>query len=230
MLEDNPEILFSVIEKHPDKFMESVQKAARQAQQKAQESEMQNEQARMEEELKNPKQPEIGSDHAIYGNKSAPITIVEYSDFQCPYCQRGYNTMKEVFKKHGDKVRFVFKNLPLPNHPMAMPAAKRFVAISMQSHEKAYKFHDMVFEKQERLNSDGEKFLDEAATKAGANIAKMKKDMASDKVDNLIKADTQEANKYGISGTPGFVVGGVSVKGAYPLETFDKIIEKLLKK
>ena len=81
---------------------------------------------RMEEEFKNPKKPEIGDNRVIFGTKGAPITIVEYSDFQCPYCSKGYNTIKEVMAEYKGKVQVIYKHLPLDFHPEALPAAKYF--------------------------------------------------------------------------------------------------------
>jgi protein-disulfide isomerase len=227
-LEKHPEILFSAIEKNPEKFMEVVQKANMVAQRKMQEDAEKEETARLENEMKNPLKPEWTAGRATEGTKGAPIQIVEYSDFQCPFCGKGYATLQEVLKNYQGKVEFMFKNLPLPMHPMAMPAAKRFTAITLQDPAKAYKFHNEVFQNQRRLTSDGEKFLDEVAKKVGANVAQMKKDMEGDKVKSIIDADMAEAEKFGISGTPGFIVNGVSIRGAYPFETFKNIIDKKL--
>lgn len=228
VLEKNPDILFSAIEKNPDKFMEVVQKASMAAQRKQQEDMEKEEQQRVENEMKNPLTPEWNDERATIGAKDAPIQIVEYSDFQCPYCGRGYQTLKQVLKAYPGKIRFMFKNLPLPMHPLAMPAAERFEAIALQDKEKAYKFHDTIFENQQKMNSGGEKYLDSVAAKVGADVARMKKDMAGDKVKARIEADMKEAEKYGISGTPGFIVNGVSVRGAYPFEHFKGIIDKKL--
>lgn len=225
----NPEIIFEAIEKNPVKFMEAVEKASMAARKEMQAKAESDQKKQMEEELKNPKVPEIEEGRAVRGNLKAPILIVEYSDFQCPYCKRGFTTVEEVRKKYGDKVAFVFKNLPLDFHPLAAPAAKRFEALALQGSEKAYKFHDYVFNNQEKLNAGGEKFLDEAARHAGGDMAKMKKDMEGDKVKARMEADKKEAEKFGISGTPGFVVAGVALRGAYPLKNFEDIIDKKLK-
>lgn len=227
-IEDNPEILFNAIKKNPKKFVEVVNEAVRKAQETAHEDEAKEEAARLEEEFKNPKKPVIEDDRAIFGSKEAPITIVEYSDFQCPYCGRGYNTVKEVEKMYGDKVRIIFKHLPLDFHPMAMPAAKYFEAIALQDHAKASKFHDEVFSNQTQLNQEGEKFLKAVTKKVGANLAKVEKDMASEGVMNKIKADMDEAKKFEFSGTPGFLINGVSLRGAYPAPEFKKIIDREL--
>ncbi len=228
LVEENPDIVFGAIEKNPAKFIDVVNKAAREAQGKAREQEEKDEMTRMEDEFKNPKKPEINSDDVVFGNASAPVTIVEYSDFECPYCGRGYQTIKQVMKEYGDKVRVVFKDLPLEFHPMAMPAAKYFQAIAKQDPKKAHAFHDMVFENQADLKKDGEKFLEKTAKKVGADMAKLKKDKDSDGIKKIIDTDMAEAKKFEFSGTPGFLINGVSVKGAYPFEFFKKIIDRHL--
>lgn len=228
IVESNPDIVFGAIEKNPAKFIEVVNKAAREAQGKAREQEEKDEMGRMEEEFKNPKKPEIASDAVIFGNTSAPVTIVEYSDFECPYCGRGYQTVKQILKEYPDKVRVIYKNLPLEFHPMAMPAAKYFSAIAKQDPSKAHHFHDTVFENQAELKKDGEKFLEKTAKKVGADMAKLKKDLNSEAIKKSIDTDMAEAKKFEFSGTPGFLVNGVSVRGAYPFEYFKKIIDRQL--
>ncbi len=228
VVSENPEILFNAIEKHPEKFIEVVNKAARNAQMQARKKEADDEKNRMEEEFKNPKKPEIADSRAIFGPKDAPITIVEYSDFECPYCAKGYSTMKDVMKEYGDKVRIIYKHLPLDFHPLAMPASQYFEAIALQSHSKAEKFHDMIFENQNKLKKEKEGFLKSAAKKVGANMSQLMKDIKSDKVKEVIDADMAEAKEFGFSGTPGFLVNGVSLKGAYPLPEFKKIIDRHL--
>jgi protein-disulfide isomerase len=227
-VEKDPSIVFVAIEKDPEKFLEIVNKAAREAQQKAQAKAQSEEEGKREEEFKNPLKPEIQSNRAISGSESATITVVEYSDFECPYCSRGYQTVQEVRKTYGDKVRFVFKHMPLDFHPKAMPAAKMFEAIARQSPEKAYKFHDLVFENQNDFKSKGEAFLKEAAKKVGADLKKIDKDLADATLMDRINADMEEAKKFGITGTPGYIINGVSLKGAYPFSEFKSIIDRQL--
>jgi protein-disulfide isomerase len=228
VMEDNPDIIFSVIEKHPDQFLQTVNKAARAAREQEDAKRVQDEAKSRDEEFANPKKPEIDAKRAIWGKNDAPITIVMYDDFQCPFCKRGHETIAQVMKEYGDKVRLVYKNLPLEFHPKAMPAAKYFEAVAMQGSDKAFKFYDEVFNNQESLVQDGEKFLDNAAKKVGADLAKVKKDVKSDEVKKRIDADTAEARQFGFSGTPGFLINGVSLKGAYPFEEFKSIIDRQL--
>lgn len=220
-LKDNPEILFNTIKAHPKAFLDTVNEAVELA--KAQMADQ-----AMEEDFNNRKEPAIEEGRAIFGPKDAPITIVEYSDFQCPFCTRGYHTMNQVEEKYGDKVRIVYKHLPLDTHPQALPAAQYFEAIALQDPKKAEKFHDIIFEKQNELNEKKEKFLDQAAKEVGADLAKVKKDIKSKAVNDRINADMEEAQKFGFSGTPGFLVNGVAVRGAYPAEHFTMIIDRLL--
>jgi protein-disulfide isomerase len=227
-LKSNPEILFNAIKENPKKFLDTVNEAVRVAQEGAREDERKNEEARMEEEFKHPKQPAIDDKHAIFGNKDAPVTIVVYSDFECPYCGRGYQTVKQVEKEYGDKVRVVYKELPLDIHPMAMPAAKYFEAVLLQDVKKAEKFHDIVYENQKDLREGREKFLKDAAKKVGANMAKLEKDVNSEEVAKKIKEDMEEAQKFEFSGTPGYLVNGISIRGAYPFAEFKKIIDRLI--
>lgn len=109
-----------------------------------------------------------------------------------------------------------------------MPAAKYFEAIALQDHSKAEKFHDMIFSNQQKLNQDGEKFLKDAAKKVGANLAKVEKDITTEAVTGRIAADMEEAKKFEFSGTPGFLINGVSLKGAYPFPDFKRIIDRHL--
>jgi len=227
-IEKDPSIVFAAIEKDPEKFMDVVQEAAKKAQGSKAEKAQQEEEGKRDSEFKNPLKPEIQEGRAIAGKMDAPVTIVEYSDFECPFCSRGYSTINEVKKEYGDKVRLVFKHLPLDFHPKAMPAAKYFEAIARQGADKAYKFHDLVFENQNDLRAKGEAFLKDMAKKSGADLAKVQKDLADTKLMDRINADIEEAKKFGISGTPGFIINGVSLRGAYPFTEFKKIIDRHL--
>lgn len=227
-VEKDPSIVFSAIEKHPDKFIEVVMKAQQDAQKVSAEKAQEDEKKQRDEEFANPLKPEISDTRVIFGNKAAPITIVEFSDFQCPYCSRGYQTIQQVRKEYGDKVRVVFKHLPLDFHPLAMPAAKYFEAIAQQSPEKAEKFHDTIFENQNMLKDKGEKYFAEVAKKVGADVKKLEIALKDEKIQKQIEADMEEAKKFNMSGTPGFVINGVTLRGAYPFPAFKEIIDRHL--
>jgi protein-disulfide isomerase len=229
-IEKDPSIVFVAIEKDPAKFIEVVNKAAQDAQKVAGDRAQEDEKKSRAEEFKNPLKPDLQEGRVIFGNKNAQVTIFEYSDFQCPYCTRGYQTIEQVKKEYGDKVRVVFKHLPLDFHPLAMPAAKYFEAIGKQSHEKAEKFHDIMFQKQGEMKDKGEKLLVESAKKLGVDMKKLNEDLKDPAIEARIAADMEEARKYNISGTPGFIINGVSLRGAYPFPDFKTIIDQHLSK
>ena len=131
-VEKDPSIVFTAIEKDPEQFIEVVNKAAQNAQKKAQEKAMAEEGKKRDEEFANPLKPTIDESRVFFGPKDAKITIVEYSDFECPYCSKGHATIDEVMKAYPKDVRVFYKHLPLDFHPMAMPAARYFEAVAMQ--------------------------------------------------------------------------------------------------
>ncbi len=227
VIEENPDIVFDVIKKNPKKFLDTVNETAKLARQ-VEEKNFKAEQDKMrEQEFANPKKPAVQANRAIDGKKDAKITIVEYSDFQCPFCQRGANTMQQVIKAYPNDVRVVFKHFPIERiHPQAKLASQYYEAIALQSSDKALAFKAAIFARQRDIGTRKAAFLDEAAKKVGANLSKVKKDINSKAVLDIIAADMKEASDYGFSGTPGYLVNGVSLKGAYPLEEFKTVIEK----
>lgn len=229
IMEENPDILYGVIQKDPKKFLDVVNEAAQKARAGEESKFAEDEAKAREEEFKNPKTPVLAEDRAYAGDKSAKITIVEYSDFQCPYCSRGHATMKEVLAAYPGKVRVLFKDFPIERiHPLARPASEMYEAIALQDVAKAVAFKDQVFENQDQLNKDGQKFIEATAKKVGANVAKAKTDAKGEVVQKRLADDKAEAEKYGFSGTPGYLVNGVSLKGAYPIEEFKKVIDRQL--
>ena len=184
---------------------------------------MRDQQAQFEEYFKNPVKIEAGSS-PVKGPANAPITIIEFSDFQCPFCKRGKETMDAVLKEYPTQVKLVFKNLPLPMHPQAKPAAKAALAAGKQG--KFWEMHDALFASHDKL---APALYEEKAKELGLDVAKFKADMESTEVENQVKSDAADATAFGIQGTPGFFVNGVPVKGAYPIEHFKSIIDRLLK-
>lgn len=235
-IENNPEILYNAIKKNPVKFMDTLREAAQEAQKGEYERAQKKEEEDRKKEFESPKAFAMEADRPFNGPANAPITIVEYSDFQCPFCKRGADTMDEVVKAYGDKVRIVFKHLPLEaKHPNARRGSEYFEAIAFQDAGKAFSFKKKVFADQNSTygsDKDAEKFYQKVAKDVGADMGKLATDLKgkADFIKQRIDADMQEANKNGIEGTPGFLINGVTLKGAYPFPEFKKIIDEWLKK
>lgn len=158
----------------------------------------------------------------ILGKRDAKIKLIVFSDFQCPFSKRGADTVMALKAKYGDNLMFVYKNLPLPFHPEAMPAAKSALAAARQG--KFYEFHDKLFANQDKL---GEPLYVQIAKEVGLNIEKFNADRNSKEIEDQIKADLAQANSLGFNGTPGFALNGVKILGAYPQEHFEKVISAL---
>ncbi len=229
MMKENPEIITEAIEANPEKFIDALNNAVKAAQEGQGKKREVDEKKALEDSFNNPVLAEIRSDESFRGEKDAPITLIEYSDFECPFCSRGFNTVMELMEKYKGKIRFAYKHLPLSFHPQAMPAAQYYEAIRLQSEEKAWQFHDAIYKNQRALQN-GEKFLKEEAKKLKVDMAKLAKDVKSEVVQKRIDADMAEAAKFGFQGTPGFLLNGIPVKGAYPTQHFDDLISELKKR
>ncbi len=223
-LEANPDLVLAALKKADKmKFFEHVVASQSEYQRAKAKEDAKREENELENAFKNPLKPEIGANARTRGKADAPITIVEYSDFQCRYCATGFKNLEILRKKHGDNLRVVFKNLPF--QPQAMPAAQWFEALALQSEEKAWTFHDMLLENQSKL---GEDYFKALTKDLGLDVAKAAKDAQSDAVKNKIEADVKEAKGFGFEGTPAYLINGVPLRGAYPVEAFEKIITRLL--
>ena len=229
VLKENPQIVIDSIKENPADYIMAIQEAAKGAQGELAKKREEAEQKKLEATYDNPLKPVIRDDEAIRGNKNAPLTLVEYSDFECPFCARGFNTVMELLKKYGDNIRFVYKHLPLSFHKQAMASSQYYEALRVQNPELAFKFHDELYKNQSKIKT-GEKYFKSVAKKLGANMAKLKKDVKSKAVEERIQADLKEAAKFGMQGTPGFILNGVPVKGAYPTSHFVGIVEELKKR
>lgn len=140
---------------------------------------------------------------AIKGNKNASVTIVEFSDFQCPYCARLQPTLNEVLKAYPKEVRLVYKDFPLAFHKQAKNAAKATRAAGEQG--KYWEMHDLIFEKYSSLT---EEMFKEFAVKLNLDINKFEADFSSNKYDKLIQEDINLGRQAGVSGTPTLFVNG----------------------
>jgi protein-disulfide isomerase len=161
------------------------------------------------------------------GPANAKVTIVEYSDFQCPFCSRGYQTLEnEVLKNYGDKVRFVYKNFPLPMHPWAESAAVATECAREQKTEAFWKLYNFYFQNQRDLNPQNlkDKSL-EALKDDGVDPAKFSDCFDNKKTLSVVKAEQAEGSSVGVSGTPAFIINGRLISGAQPFENFKAVID-----
>jgi protein-disulfide isomerase len=145
---------------------------------------------------------------AGFGPRDAAVHVVEFSDFECPYCARAAGPITELKKKYGDRVRFSFRHFPLSFHPNARPAAE--AAQCAEAQDKFWAFHDAVFARSSSLGDGG---VRAAAEEAGLDLGKLDACLASGEAGKQVDADLALASEAGVSGTPSFFVDGRAFEG-----------------
>jgi protein-disulfide isomerase len=160
-------------------------------------------------------------DDARIGSANAPVEIIEFSDFQCPFCSRAAPTMKQIVSEYGDKVTIVYRDFPLDSiHPMATPAAIAAECVREQSDDETYfEYHDKIFANQQALSNDN---LKAWAKELGYDIGSC---LDSQKYLSEVRKDLADAQAAGGQGTPYFVINGKPLSGAQPFSAFKQVID-----
>lgn len=154
----------------------------------------------------------------VRGTKAAPVTIVEFSDFQCPFCSRVAPTLLELLKQHPDHIKWVFKNFPLDFHPDSALAHRAALAAAEQG--KFWEMHDLIFADQTAMKR--EDLLAKART-LSLDMVRFAADLDSEKLKRLVESDVDEGTRLNVSGTPTFFVNGREYSGAMSLSQFNAI-------
>jgi protein-disulfide isomerase len=161
----------------------------------------------------------------VRGNPKAPVTIVEFSDFQCPYCVRARPTVKRVREVYGDKVRFVFRHFPLDFHPQAQKAGEAAACAGEQG--KFWEMHDLLWANTSKLQVAD---LKAHGAALGLDAPAFGQCLDSGRYAGLVERDTEAGQGYGVSGTPAFFVNGRPLVGAQPFDAFAQVIDDELQR
>lgn len=206
------EQVLQVIREHPDVILESLKAY----QQRIQQQIKQAQQAFVETLTTNP-QAVIGESPTT-GPSASKIVMVEFSDFQCPYCARAHQTVKQFMRKHQQEVTLTYKHYPLVSiHPQAMAAAKAAWAAFQQG--KFWQYHDQLFTQQEKL---GESLYLEIAQQLHLDVNLFNRDRTSQAAEMAIRQDIELAESVGITGTPFFILNDQVFSGAIELEDMEE--------
>jgi protein-disulfide isomerase len=162
---------------------------------------------------------------ASKGPASAPLQVIVFSDFECPFCSRVEPTLAQMEKQYQGKVRIVWKNYPLPFHQNAEPASQAAMAAHAQG--KFWQMHDKLFVNQKALDRAS---LEKYAQELGLDMGRFKADLDGKKYKEIIESETKEGQAVGVNGTPAVFINGRKISGAYPFETFKKIADQELAK
>jgi protein-disulfide isomerase len=161
----------------------------------------------------------------VRGNPDAPVTIVEYGDFQCPYCLRSRPTLKQILDTYPKQVRLVYKHFPLSFHREAMNAHRASLAAGEQG--KFWEMHDLIFDSPRDLAPET---MRKHAEKLKLDLARFDADYKSERIEKKIEADQEEGRKALVRGTPAFFVNGKMISGAQPFDAFKREIDAALAK
>jgi protein-disulfide isomerase len=165
----------------------------------------------------------VGKKDFISGPEKAKITLVEYGDYQCPYCGQAYPIVKKIQEKLGDDLRFVFRNFPLAEiHPNAMNAAE--AALSAGEHGKFWQMHDSLYEHQNALD---DKHLVQYAGELGLDTPKFKNDLRNQTHSSRIEEDFLSGVRSGVNGTPTFFINEIRYDGSLEFEPFLMALKKI---
>ena len=166
-------------------------------------------------------------DDPIKGSKDAPVTIIEFSDYQCPYCERFYiqtfPQIEENYIKTG-KVKFVYRDFPLGSHQFAQKAAEASECADEQG--KFWEYQDKIFKNQQLLDTPN---LKQYAKDLELDTAKFNDCLDSGKMTSEVQKDLKDGQSYGVNGTPAFFINGILVSGAQSYATFQEIIDQAIK-
>lgn len=177
-------------------------------------------------------QPQVAKDDYIRGNPNASITIVEYSDLECPFCKRFHPTMLQVLAEYGDQVRWVYRHFPLDAiHSKADKEAEAAeCAGELGGNGKFWAYIDKVYEITPSNNGLDLSLLPQVARDLGLDQNKFERCLSSGKYAEKVESQYQEGIRFGVNGTPGSFVNAVPVRGALPYENLKAIVESELQK
>ncbi len=167
-------------------------------------------------------------DDPYIGPEDAPVTIIEFSDFQCPFCKRFRDqTLDSLLAAYQGKIRFVYRDFPISRiHPYAMKAAEAANCAGDQG--KYWEYHDILFQNQSEWSREGAKMFPVYAEKLGLDLEEFKTCLDTGKYTEEVKKDVADGKAAGVGGTPTFFINGRVLSGAQPLSAFQRIIDSIL--
>ena len=219
-LQKNPDLLLSILRENSESVLDIAQEGSNQRRHKA----LLNQ---WKADLTQPKQVDIAG-APIRGNADAPVTIIAFSDFTCPYCQQASETIRSVMKQNEGKVRYVFKHFPLDKVGLARKAAEYHTAAALQGDDKAWGFYDLLFNRRNEVLKEGVPAIEKAARDAGLDVKKLASDLKKKSIADAVDADIAQGVQLGVQGTPYFLVNNLVIRGSLSSNLFNEAIKMAL--
>lgn len=219
-LKENPDLVLDILKENSELVLDIAQQGNIQRKRKAM-------LAQWEQDAKAAKVINTQG-RAFRGKANAPVTIVAYSDFTCPYCRQAEYIVQQLMKKYEGKVRMTFKPLP-KDDPFSQAAAKYCLAAFRLDEAKGWRFFDALFKNTEEYEREGDDFLKKTAAELGFDFKQLYAEAGGAAVQQMLEADSKEADGFGISGTPHFLVNDLLVRGAVSKDLFEEAIQMALR-
>ncbi len=220
ILKERPDLIMNVLRANSEAILDIAQAGSVIKRKRSMEAEWRN-------DLKEEKKINI-TDRPVWGAKDAPVTIIEFSDFTCPYCAQAAATLSELMKIYGDKINVVYKHTPLASSPIAVKASEYVIAAGYQSPELAHKLYEKLFAGRAELMEKGEAYIKDVAKELKLDVKKLTRDAKNWKTKKVLNEDLKDAKDLGIEGTPYFFVNNIVIRGAIAPELFKIAIDMAL--
>ena len=220
-LKKHPEILLDALRDNSESVLDIAQQGSNLRRKKTMESQWR-------EDLKHVKViAEAG--RPVLGPPDAPVRIVAFSDFTCPYCKQAAEVVTQILSARPTEVQYLFKHMPHGKDSPARLAADYFVAASLQSKQAAWRLYAKFFDAPERLTKEeAGAFVEKTALESGLSMKKLAADLKGKKVSAIIEEDLADAKKLGVEGTPYFLINNLVIRGAVSYEIFNAAVQTAL--
>ena len=219
-LKNHPDLVLEILREHSESVLDIAQQGSNIRRKK-------NMELQWREDLKKAKSVTT-TNRPVLGPANAPVTVIAFSDFTCPYCQQAAEVLDRIVRARPQDVRVIFKHMPYSKDSPARLAAEYFVAASLQNNHAPWLLYKSFFAEPEKLTAEAQSFTARVAEQAGLDMKKLTADLKSKKINAIIEEDQSDAKKLNVEGTPFFLVNNLTVRGAVPYDIFNAAVDMAL--
>jgi len=219
-LKEQPDIVLEILREHSESVLDIAQQGSHIRRRKNMENQWR-------EDLKQPKNVSTAN-RPVLGPANAPITVIAFSDFTCPYCQQAAEVLDQIIQARPQDVKVIFKHMPHGKDTPSQVAAEYFVAASLQNDRAPWLLYKSFFSAPDKLSADAQNFAAKAAAQAGLDMKKLAADLKNKKINTIIEEDQADAKKLNVEGTPYFLVNNLTIRGAVAYDIFNAAVDMAL--
>jgi protein-disulfide isomerase len=219
-LKQHPEVVLDILREHSEHVLDIAQQGSNLRRKKNMENQWR-------EDLKQPKSVIIVN-RPVLGSAGAPVTVIAFSDFTCPYCQQAAEVLDRIIRARPQDVKLIFKHMPHGKDSPARLASEYFVAASFQNDRAPWLLYKSFFAEPDTLSAEAQTFAAKTAEQAGLDMKKLTADLKNKKINAIIEEDQADAKKLNIEGTPFFLVNNLTIRGAVSYDIFNAAVDMAL--